>query len=74
MAFDVFVFRDILGVGGLVGGYYLTLLYQSGKVAGQYEAKGAVARLGTGAVAVLALWIAVFFAYGAAIYIRNTLI
>ena len=66
-------FSTFLGVGGLVGGYYLAVLYRSGKVAGQYEADGLVARLGTGAVVVLALWIAVFFAYGAAIYIRNTL-
>lgn len=67
-------FATFIGVGGLVGGFYLTLLYQSGKVAGRYEANGTVAKLGTGAVAVLALWIAIFFAYGAAIYIRNTLI
>ncbi len=66
-------FATLIGVGGIVGGYYLTLLYQSGRVMGQYDARGLVARLGSGAVAVLALWIAVFFAYGAAIYIRNTL-
>ena len=66
-------FATLVGVGGLVGGFYLTLLYQSGKVAGPYEAKGTVARLGTGAVAVLVLWITIFFAYGAAIYIRNAL-
>lgn len=67
-------FATFIGVGELVGGFYLTLLYQSGKVAGRYEANAGVAKLGTGAVAVLALWIAIFFAYGAAIYIRNTLI
>ncbi|WP_020174583.1 hypothetical protein [Methyloferula stellata] len=67
-------FATLVGVGGLVGGYYVTLLYQSGKVAGRYEANGTVAKLGTGAVAVLAVWIAVFFAYGAAIYIRNALV
>ncbi len=67
-------FATFIGVGGLVGGYYLALLYNAGKVAGQYEANGTVARLGTGAVAVLAVWIAVFMAYGATIYIRNALV
>jgi hypothetical protein len=66
-------FTTFVGVGGLVGGFYLTLLYRSGKVAGQYEAEPYVAKLGTSAVAILALWITVFFAYGAAIYLRNAL-
>ena len=63
----------LIGVGGLVGGFYLVLLFRSGKFEGRYDAEAPVARLGTGAVAVLALWIAIFFAYGAVIYIRNTL-
>jgi len=67
-------FATLIGVGGLVGGYFLTLLYRSGKQEGQYQASGAVARLGTGAVAVLTLWIAIFFIYGASIYVRNTLV
>jgi hypothetical protein len=67
-------FATLAGVGGLVGGFFLALLYRSGKQQGRYEANGTVARLGTGAVAVLAAWIAVFFAYGASIYIRNTLV
>jgi hypothetical protein len=56
-----------------VGGFYLSLLYLSGKQDGQYKADGAIATLGTGAVAVLVLWIAIFFIYGASIYVRNTL-
>jgi len=67
-------FSTFIGVGGLVGGFYLTLLYQSGRVSGRYEAKGFVAKLGTGAVAIVALWIAVFLVYGTTIYIRNALI
>jgi hypothetical protein len=65
-------FTTLIGVGGLVGGYYLTLLYRAGRVQGLYTADRALARLGSSAVAVLALWIAVFFAYGIAIWLRNT--
>ena len=67
-------FATLLGVGGLVGGFFLSLLYRSGKQQGRYQASSAIARLGTGSVAVLTLWIAVFFVYGASIYIRNTLV
>lgn len=65
-------FMTLLGVGGLVGGFYLTLLYRSGRVQGLYAADRTVARLGTGAVGILALWIAVFFAYGIVIWVRNS--
>lgn len=65
-------FSTFIGVGGLVGGFYLTLLYRSGRVQGLYTAERSVARLGTGAVAILALWIAVFFAYGIVIWVRNS--
>lgn len=65
-------FMTLLGVGGLVGGFYLTLLYRSGRVHGVYAADQTVGRLGTGAVAILALWIAVFFAYGIVIWVRNS--
>lgn len=67
-------FATFIGVGGLVGGFYVALLYNAGKVTGQYDANRSVARLGTGAVAVLAVWIVVFMAYGATIYIRNALV
>jgi hypothetical protein len=70
----ILFFMTLVGVGGLVGGFFLSLLYRSGKREGRYEASSAVARLGTSAVAVLTVWIAVFFAYGASIYINNTLI
>jgi hypothetical protein len=67
-------FATLIGVGGLVGGFFLSLLYRAGKQQGLYEANRTIATLGTGAVAVLTLWIAVFFIYGASIYIRNTLV
>ncbi len=61
----------IIGIGGLVGGFYLTLLYRAGRVQGLYTADRTVARLGSAAVGVLVLWIAIFFAYGSVIWIRN---
>ena len=61
-------------MGGLVGGFYLNVLYRSGRVQGVYTAERSVARLGTAAVAVLAVWIAVFFAYGIVIWLRNSLL
>lgn len=67
-------FSTFIGVGGLVGGFYLTLLYRSGRVQGLYTAERSVARLGTAAVAILGIWIAVFFAYGIAIWVRNSFV
>ncbi|MDM7456774.1 MAG: hypothetical protein P3W97_005865 [Tepidimonas sp.] len=67
-------FSTFVGVGGLVGGFYLTLLYRAGRVQGLYTADRSVARLGTGAVAVLGLWIAVFFVYGIVIWLRNSFV
>ena len=61
----------IVGVGGLVGGFYLRLLYQAGRSTGIYQAEPGVARMGTLAVAILALWVMVFFAYGIGIYVQN---
>jgi hypothetical protein len=43
-------FATLVGIGGIVGGFYLVLLYRSGKVAGRYEATSVVAGLGSGAV------------------------
>lgn len=67
----VLFFATFAGVGGLVGGFYLTLLYRAGRVRGLYTADRTVARLGTAAIVVLAIWIAVFFAYGIAIWVGN---
>jgi hypothetical protein len=67
-------FSTFIGVGGLVGGFYLTLLYRAGRTAGVYTADHRLSRLGSAAVAVLVLWIAVFFAYGIAIWVRNNFV
>lgn len=67
----VLFFSTLIGVGGLVGGYYLVLLYRAGRVQGVYTAEPRVAHLGTAAVAILVVWIGVFFVYGVAIWLRN---
>jgi len=67
-------FSTLLGVGGLVGGFYLTLLYRAGRVQGLYTADRFVARMGSAAVAILGIWIAVFFAYGIAIWVHNNFV
>jgi hypothetical protein len=67
----VLFFSTVLGIGTLVGGYYLTLLYRAGRVEGTYTADTAVSRLGTAAVTVLVVWIGVFFVYGVAIWLRE---
>lgn len=64
-------FSTLAGVGGLVGGYFLTLLYQAGRSPGVYTASPTVDRLGTSALAVLIIWIAVFFTYGTVIWVHN---
>lgn len=68
----VLFFATLAGIGGLVGGFYLLLLYRSGRTQGVYTADRSVSRMGTGAVAVLGVWIAVFLAYGIAISVRDT--
>jgi hypothetical protein len=67
-------FMTLIGIGGLVGGFYLTLLYRAGRTEGLYIADKLVARFATYAVAILALWIAAFFAYGIAIWVSNSLL
>lgn len=66
----ILFFSTFIGIGGLVGGFYLALLYKAGQTEGRYQANGTISNLGTGAVAVLALWIAVFFVYGITIWVR----
>jgi len=67
-------FSTLTGIGGVVGGFYLLLLYRAGRVKNCYTAERPVTRLGTGALAVLGLWIAVFLAYGIAISYRDSFI
>lgn len=64
-------FSTFIGVGGLVGGFYLTLLYRCGRTPGLYQADSFITRIGTGAVAILSMWIALFFTYGIAIWVYN---
>jgi hypothetical protein len=64
-------FSTFIVVGGLVGGFYLSMLYKAGRVVGEYQADKTVARLGTGAVAILVVWIAVFFAVGIWTWLGN---
>lgn len=63
----------LLGVGGLVGGFYLSMLYRAGRVQGVYQAEPGIARMGNGALAVLGAWITVFFVYGIVIFLHNSL-
>lgn len=67
----VLFFSTFIGVGGLVGGFFLLTIYRAGRVQGLYTADRTVARMGTAAVVVLSLWITIFFAYGIAIWMRN---
>ncbi len=67
----VLFFSTFIVVGGLVGGFYLSMLYKAGRVVGEYQADTSVARLGTSAVAILVVWIAVFFAVGIWTWLGN---
>lgn len=67
----ILFFITLAGIGGLVGSYYLTLLYQAGRTQGMYTASPNVARLGTAAVAVLVVWVTIFFTYGIIIWLNN---
>jgi hypothetical protein len=67
----ILFFLTILGIGSIVGGFYVTLLYRSGQTVGQYNASRLVSRLGNGAVAILLLWIATFFLFGLWVFIKN---
>ncbi|KOR28949.1 hypothetical protein TI03_03520, partial [Achromatium sp. WMS1] len=64
-------FSTFLGVGSLVGGFYLTLLYRAGQTQGVYTADTLMEKLSSGAIAILGLWIVTFFIYGIAIWLAN---
>ncbi|CAG9200670.1 conserved membrane hypothetical protein [Paraburkholderia tropica] len=65
-------FLTLAGIGGVVGGFYLTLLYRSGRVAGRYTAEPLVRYLARGALSVLGVWITAFLAYGVVISLRDS--
>jgi len=67
----VLFFTTLITVGGSVGGYYLSLLYRAGRISGKYTTEEPIARLGSSAIAVLVIWIAIFFAYGITIWLSN---
>lgn len=69
-SFALFLFT-ITVVGGLMGGYIITLVYKAGKIQGPYEADSTVAKLGTGSLASTVIWVAVFIGTGIWIWIRN---
>ncbi|MFY9779865.1 MAG: hypothetical protein WAJ85_05060 [Candidatus Baltobacteraceae bacterium] len=70
----VLFFLTLLGVGGAVGGFFLTLLYKSGRVQGTYNADTSVSRLGTVSVGMLAFWMIAFLLFGVLTLIRNSFI
>ena len=61
----------IVGVGGLMGGFIITLVYKAGRVQGVYQADAVVSRLGVGSVAATALWVASFLGMGIWIWLSN---
>ncbi|MGD9888125.1 MAG: hypothetical protein AB7S56_02515 [Halothiobacillaceae bacterium] len=61
----------IVGVGGLMGGFIITLVYKAGRVSGVYQADATVSRLGVGSVAATALWVVGFMAVGIWIWLSN---
>lgn len=66
-------FLTFIGVGGLLGGFYLVTVYRAGRIQGEYQAEASVARLGTGAVGIMIVWIATFFLTGIWVWVRNLL-
>ncbi|MDM7321958.1 MAG: hypothetical protein P3W87_001460 [Gammaproteobacteria bacterium] len=71
-SFVLFLFT-IIGVGGLMGGFIITLVYKAGRVKGAYQADATVTKLGTGSVAATAIWVATFLGVGIWIWLRNNL-
>lgn len=69
-SFALFLFT-IIGVGGLMGGFIITLVYKAGRVQGPYQADATVARLGTGSLAATIVWVATFLGAGIWIWLRN---
>jgi hypothetical protein len=67
----ILFFSTLAGIGGVVGVFYLALIYKAGRTAGRYTADKSVRYLAGGALSVLGLWIAVFFAYGLVISVRD---
>lgn len=69
-SFALFLFT-IIGVGGLMGGFIITLAYKAGRVKGTYQADATVAKLGMGSVAATVIWVMTFLGVGIWIWLRN---
>ncbi|VVM05965.1 hypothetical protein MAMC_00892 [Methylacidimicrobium cyclopophantes] len=71
LASTLLFFTTFLGVGGLALGFLLAMLWQAGRVEGSYVAGKTVARLSNAALAIVLIWISIFFAVGISVWIRN---
>ncbi|MGD9499687.1 hypothetical protein [Halothiobacillus sp.] len=69
-SFALFLFTIVV-VGGLMGGFIITLVYKAGRVQGPYEADATVTKLGNGSLASTAIWVVVFIGTGIWIWLRN---
>ncbi len=69
-SFALFLFT-MIGVGGLMGGFIITLVYKAGRVQGAYQADAGVSKLGTGSLASTVIWVAAFLGVGIWIWLRN---
>jgi hypothetical protein len=69
-SFALFLFT-IIGVGGLMGGFIIALVYKAGRVQGPYQADATIARIGTGSVAATVIWVATFLGAGIWIWLSN---
>ncbi|WP_319558292.1 hypothetical protein [Thiomicrorhabdus sp.] len=64
-------FMTLIGVGGLVGGFFLTAIYKAGRTQGMYQASKQVSQLGSAAVGIMIGWIAIFFLTGIWVWLHN---
>ncbi|MDD4931949.1 MAG: hypothetical protein PHO89_00580 [Methylacidiphilaceae bacterium] len=64
-------FTTFLGVGGIGLAFLLAMLWQAGRTEGTYVAGKTVARLSNYALAIVLIWIAVFFGVGITVWVRN---
>lgn len=61
----------LIGVGGLMGGFIITVAYKSGRVQGLYQADATVQRLATGSLASTIIWVVAFIGMGIWIWLHN---
>lgn len=66
-------FLTFIGVGGLVGGFFLTAIYKAGRTQGVYEASPTVNKLANSAIGIMIAWVGIFFMVGIFTWVSNTL-